>query len=167
MSPHQIIAVAVRLFAVWLAVTAIVSAPTFYMQLLEAEVSSTSSFAAAVFIAMLALGIVYVLWRFPLTIAGKLLTPSSQEPVESASPDLWLAMGCSIVGLWLITSHLPTLVTMLVFGGIGEWSVSVWLPNLTGLALGLWLVFGARGFRKLFWWARHAGPRQPAGDDSI
>jgi hypothetical protein len=166
MSPHQIIAVAVRLFAVWLAVTTVVSAPTFYMQLIEVEVSSTASLAAAVFVAALALGIVYVLWRFPLTIAGKLLTTASQEPVESASPDLWLAMGCSIVGLWLITSHLPTLVTMLVFGGIGEWSVSVWLPNLTGLALGLWLVFGARGFRKLFWWTRHAGHRQPAGDDS-
>jgi hypothetical protein len=135
------------------------------MQLLEAEVNSTSSIAAAVFVAMLALGIVYVLWRFPLTIAGKLLTPSAQEPVESASPDLWLAMGCSIIGLWLMTSHLPTLVTMLVFGGINEWGVSVWLPNLTGLALGLWLVFGARGFRKLFWWARHAGHSQPAGDD--
>ena len=166
MSPHQIIAVAVRLFAVWLAVTTVVSAPTFYMQLIEVEVGSTASLAAAVFVAALALGIVYVLWRFPLTIAGKLLTTASQEPVESASPDLWLAMGCSIVGLWLITSHLPTLVTMLVFGGIGEWRVSVWLPNLTGLALGLWLVFGARGFRKLFWWTRHAGHRQPAGDDS-
>ena len=165
MSPHQIIGVAVRLFAVWLAVITIVSAPTIYMQLLEIELSSTSSLAAVVFVAMLALGIVYILWRFPLTIAGKLLTSSVQEPVESASPDLWLAMGCSIIGLWLITSHLPTLVTMLVFGGIKEWSVSVWLPNLTGLALGLWLAFGARGFRKLFWWAQHAGRSQPAGDD--
>lgn len=165
MSPHQIIAVAVRLFAVWLAVTTVVSAPTFYMQLLEVEVSSTSSFAAAVFMAVLVLGIVYILWRFPLTIAGKLLTPSAQEPVKSGSPDLWLAMGCSIVGLWLFTSYLPTLVQMLLLGGIGEWSVSVWLPTLTGLALGLWLIFGGSGFRKLFWWARNAGHSQQVGDD--
>lgn len=165
MSPHQIVAVAVRLFAVWLAVTTIVSVPYLYTQLIEADFGSTSPITAAVFMAMLALGIVYVLWRFPLTIAGKLLTPSAQEPVESASPDLWLAMGCSIIGLWLLASHLPTLISMLVFGGIKEWSASVWLPNLTGLALGLWLVLGARGFRRLFWWVRRAGRSQLDGGD--
>ena len=161
MSPHQIVGVAVRLFAVWLAATSVVSAPTVYAQLLEFEFASTSSWAIVSFMVLVGLGIAFFLWRFPLTIAGKLLTPSAKQPEETASPDLWLALGCAILGLWLITSHVPNLITVLTFGGFAEWSAAVWLPDLIGIALGLWLVLGAKGFRGLFWWARNAGHPQP------
>ena len=165
MSPHQIIAVAVRLFAVWLVVTTIVTAPSVYAQVLEAAFASTSPVAIVASISILALGIAYILWRFPLTIAGKLLAPTAQESTGSASPDLWLAMGCSIMGLWLFASHTPTLVMMLAFGGLREWSLSTWLPHITGLALAVWLIFGAKGFRRIFWWIQNAGRRQPARED--
>jgi hypothetical protein len=166
MSPHQIIAVAVRLFAVWLAATTIVAAPNVYAQLLEVEFGSTSSLAVLSLMTMLVLGAAYILWRFPLTIAGGLLARSAERPAESASPDVWLAMGCSIIGLWMFAAHLPTLVMMLAFGGLREWSVTTWLPHLTGLALALWLMFGASGFRRVFWWVQNAGKGQAARDDS-
>jgi hypothetical protein len=166
MSPHQIIAVAVRLFAVWLAVTTVVSAPSSYVRLLEAEGSSMSASAVVIFAAVLALGIVYLLWRFPLTIAGKLLAPSAQEPAESASPDLWLSMGCALIGLWLLVQFVPLLARdlMVVFEGYSSDGAILKLrlaTDLPGVLIGLWLVFGAKGFRKVFWWARNAGRNQP------
>ena len=166
MSPHQIIAVAVRLLAVWLVVTTIVTAPTSYVRLLAEEFSSMSAIAVLIFLAVLALGIVYFLWRFPLTIAGKLLTPSAQEPAESASPDLWLSMGCALMGLWLLVQFVPLLARdlMVVFEGYSSDGsiLKVRLAtDLPGVIIGLWLIFGAKGFRKLFWWARDAGRSQP------
>ena len=91
MSPHQIIAVAVRLFAVWLVVTTIVTAPSVYAQVLDTVFASTSPVAIVASISILALGIAFILWRFPLTIAGKFLAPPAQESTGSASPNLWLA----------------------------------------------------------------------------
>ena len=163
-TPHQIIAVVVRLFAVWLAATAVVSAPTMYAEFLEHEFSRGSSMALVALMGLVALGIVLFLWRFPLSVAGKLLSPSAKQPEESASPDLWLAMGCSILGLWLITLHVPNMVMLVAFGGWNEWGAAIWVPDVVGITLGLWLAFGGRGFRGLFWMARNAGYRQPPTD---
>ncbi len=113
---------------------------------------------------LIGLGIVLFLWRFPLSVARKLLSPSAKQPEESASPDLWLAMGCSILGLWLITLHVPNMVTLIAFGYLADYAAAAWVPDIVGLTLGLWLAFGGRGFRGLFWLARNAGYRQPPAD---
>jgi hypothetical protein len=117
----------------------------------------------AVTLVVLAALLVGALWLFPGTIARKLLSPDNAKPETSASPDLWLAMGCALLGLWLLTSALPTLIFdayALVHldpgGDRGNIPQSV-VYYVVEVAIALWLVFGAKGFRRLFWWARNAG----------
>jgi len=164
MSPHQIIAVAVRLFAVWLAVRLVIATPVYYAQV-SAQTGTNSSLLVYVVIA-LPIALLFLLWRFPLTIAGKLLTSTKHEPENSASPDLWLAMGCALIGLWLLASILPWLTQDLMLYRDGFISSGPELriklaKYLAEVAISLWLIFGARGFRKLFWWAQNAGHSQP------
>jgi hypothetical protein len=117
----------------------------------------------AVTVLALAVLLVAALWLFPRTIARKLLSPDIAKPETSASADLWLAMGCALLGLWLLTSALPTLVFdtyALVHLNPGDDRGNI--PQsvvyyVVEVAIGLWLVFGAKGFRRLFWWARNAG----------
>jgi|SRR5581483_4970278 len=159
MSPHQAVAVAVRIFAAWLGITVLRDLASFIFL----KPSDIPGFGFAVTVVVLAAVLVATLWFFPRTIAGKLLSSDSAKPEAAASPDLWLAMGCALLGLWMLTSSLPTLIfdtyALLRFnygderGNVPQ-SVAYYVVEVV---IGLWLVFGGRGFRRLFWWARNAG----------
>ena len=167
MSPHQIIAVAVRLFAVWLAATALLNIPYYYLNAVGQSSSDTIWFFWPIVLPLLLIAV--ALWRFPLTIAGKLLPSPESKSVEEASPDLWLSMGCALIGLFFIGSTVPSLLVGLIQNRETLLSqlagnFQYWLANeLLRLAIGVWLVAGAKGFRKVFWWVRSAGlrPRPP------
>jgi len=159
MTPHQVIAVAVRLFAVWLAVYVLRTVASFAFMgpreipgvgVVVASLGLTAALAAA-------------LWFFPRLIAGKLLSPEAARPEGPASPDLWLAMGCALLGLWMLTFAVPSLVMdtyALVYVDAAsddsslKRSVAYYVAEI---AIALWLVFGAKGFRRLFWWAQNSG----------
>jgi hypothetical protein len=92
------------------------------------------------------------------------------EPA-SPSPDLWLAMGCALIGLWVLTSAVPALVrdAVIVYSarGLAEDTTPVqhWmLFYCLQIAIALWLIFGAKGFRGIFWRARYAGLQQTTPD---
>lgn len=168
MTPHQTIAVAVRLFAIWLAVTLISNLVTFSSQFNWQDYPN-KLFATAVIVVLLAL-VAAALWFFPLTVARRLLpaaSPESPAATLPASPDTWLAMGCSLLGLWVMTAALPSLVRESIilisadsFTSISE--IRHWLIYHLGQAIiGVWLALGAKGFRGLFWWARDAGVSKP------
>jgi len=167
MSPTQIVAVAIRLFVVWQAVLIVFSIPMLYEQ--EQVAARTGSPTPVLFYfvaALLVAALLYVLWRFPMTISGKLLTATTEVSKESASPDLWLSMGCALMGLWLLVEFIPLFARDLMAVGEGYLSAPSILKvrlatDLPGVIIGLWLIFGAKGFRKLFWWARNAGRSQP------
>jgi hypothetical protein len=159
MSPHQTVAVAVRVFAAWLGIAVLRNLASFAF-LKQTEMPG---YGFAVSVLALAVLLVAALWLFPGTIAGKLLSPDNAKPETSVSPDLWLAMGCALLGLWMLTSAIPTLIfdTYALLrlnpgddGGNVPQSVVYYVVEV---AIGLWLVFGAKGFRRLFWWARNAG----------
>jgi hypothetical protein len=159
MSPYQVVAVALRLVAVWLGIYALRTV----VSLAFLRRSETPGLGVAVaFLALTGL-LALALWFFPRSIAGKLISPDAANTEASATPDLWLAMGCALLGLWILTAAFPSLVLdtyALVYIGPGadgfELKRSV-LYYLSEIVIGLWLVFGAKGFRKLFWWARNAG----------
>ncbi len=165
MSPHQIVAVATRLFAIWLFVLIAMNVPYYFLSTpLQGESDSVSVFiVGGALVVLLAFG----LWKFPLTIAGKLLSSNVQEPVEREQPDMWLAMGCSLMGLWMIASIFPPFIQDLVivrseFGDVYSENLSIWLGlYLPKAIIGSWLIFGGKGFRKIFWWARNAGRATP------
>jgi len=164
MSPHQAVAVAVRIFAAWLGITVLRDLASFAFL----KPSDILGFGFAVTVVVLAAVLVAILWFFPGTVAGKLLSPDNAKLDAAASPDLWLAMGCALLGLWLLTSALPTLIfdTYALFrfnygddrGNVPQ-SVAYYVVEV---AIALWLVFGAKGFRRLFWWARNAGYKKAA-----
>lgn len=162
MSPHQVIAVAVRLFAVWLVIYVVRELPVFYAEGSRQEdpYVLTVTIATALLTGLSFL----VLWFFPRTIAQGLLRTTNTEPVTAASQDQWLAMGCGLIGLWMLSSALPGLLRDLLIEYLlrstetGVSSVRSWLVyNLAECLIAIWLILGARGFRRLFWWARNTG----------
>jgi hypothetical protein len=73
-------------------------------------------------------------------------------------------MICALIGLWLASSALPALVRDCLFLNYAgsrlddTTTVQHWIIYyLVQLVIALWLIFGARGFRWAFWWARNAG----------
>jgi hypothetical protein len=160
MSPHQAVAVAVRLFSAWLGTYVLRTVPAFYF---ESHRDTPGLLYALLFFVLTGI-LVLALWFFPMTIAGKLLTSRPAEAAAAASPDLWLAMGCALIGLWMLTSSVPAVVrdayaiNFLSSEGGDTSEVKQYLTyQVVQVAIGLWLVFGAKGFRRLFWWARTAG----------
>jgi hypothetical protein len=170
-SPHQIIAVGVRLFAIWLVLDVVPGAVWSYGQLADPNNPSKLLFAIAVTVTALVVAI--ALWLFPQSVARKLLTTSPSGSVPSATPDTWLAMGCGLIGLLTLTRYVPTairdIVVLLASRDTLEDTTPVrhWLIfNAAEIAIGIWLVFGAKGFRKLFWWARTAGVGESSNNRS-
>jgi len=162
MTPHQVVAVAVRLFAAWLLIAVFRNAASFAF-LPRSEVPGF--WVAATFLALAVL-LVGILWFFPLSIARKVLSQESAKAEASATPDMWLAMGCALIGLWLLTSALPSLVFNTyapIYSNSSSSDESLGrlvVYYAAEVGIGLWLVFGAKGFRQLFWWARNAGVKK-------
>src|SRR5512132_3348108 len=108
MSPQQTIAVLVRLFAIWLAIYFARMLPAFYIQMVETGDSNAT--VIAVVVAVLIVVALLILWFFPRTIGGALLGSTPPLVTESASPDTWFAIGCALIGLWLIIPGLAGLL---------------------------------------------------------
>jgi hypothetical protein len=174
MTPHQTIAVAVRLFAIWLLVSLITGLINFGAQFNWHDYPHKTQ--ATVLSAAVTMLFVLALWFFPHTVARRLLTTSATKPNEAAAPisaDTWLAMGCALVGLWVLASSLHSLVRDAVIlyssgDSITDTSeVRHWLlADLARFAIAVWLMFGAKGFRRIFWWARYAGISDPSNNRS-
>jgi hypothetical protein len=173
MSPQQIVAVGARLLAVWLFAHLPGQVYQFYAFVVAGVDTASASlrvFTACALIFEVLL--VLALWFFPLTIARKFLRSSSAELPAPSSPDAWLGMGCALIGLWLLTTSLPALVlnVYVLVGADNNYAETTSLRhdvshnvfyNSAEVAIGLWLILGARGFRELFWWARNAGVSKP------
>jgi len=162
MSPHQTIAVAVRLFSIWLAIYVFRDILTFYFEGTTRNYSHALTIAIAVWSFSAAL--VAALWYFPQTVARRLLAPPGPESTVSASPEMWLAVGCTLIGLWTLTFAVPAFVRGLFFMHFSNVAYQdttngdIWLfYYLAEILIGLWLIFGTRGLRKLFLWAQTAG----------
>src|SRR5690242_4431258 len=109
MSPHQIIAVAARLLAVWMAV----QLPRQLWSLFSvAGFSGAEGMATKVMwvvVVLVNVVVAILLWFFPHTIARRLLITSATEPPRPSSSDTWLRMGCALIGLWIVASSFPHL----------------------------------------------------------
>jgi hypothetical protein len=163
MSPHQTIAVAVRLFAVWLAAYALQTASATF---LDARVA-TKGLVVAGIIGILTLLVALLLWFFPLTTAKKLLPGPAANFAPGETPDTWLAMGCALIGLWLLASAIPHVVrdALYLYSSNSSYDDSVefkhWLAyRFVEIVVAVWLIVGTRGFVKVFWWARSAGTKK-------
>jgi hypothetical protein len=162
MSPYQIIAVMVRLFAVWVAIHLPGQLYAFYFTGTKIDQPYTGLITVGILLAALAL--VLGLWFFPMSIARKLLSSSALEKTPAATPDIWLSMGCALIGLYLLTESLPPLIrdalvlfSTETFGGDFSALKSSIVYFLFMVAIAVWLILGAKGFTKVLRWARCAG----------
>jgi hypothetical protein len=162
MSPYQIIAVMVRLFAVWVAIHLPGQLYAFYFAGTKIDQPYTGLITVGILLATLV--IILGLWFFPMSIAKKLLSTAAREEVRATTPDTWLSMGCALIGLYLLTESLPPLIrdVLVLFSSetfnddFSALKTSL-LYFLFMVAIAFWLILGAKGFRKVFRWARYAG----------
>src|SRR4051812_19232530 len=162
MTPHQTLAVAVRLFAIWLALYVARDLIGFYVY--GQQKGDTAVGSVAFTLEILTIVVVVLLWFFPRTIARRLLSSTGDTETEHAAPHTWFGVGAALIGLWLIASALPgllyNLLTMYLFRSeiAGQ---SVLLPQigyLLQILVGGALIFGMNALGRFFRWARYAGP---------
>jgi hypothetical protein len=160
MSPIQTVALGVRLFAIWLAIYCSRWAPYFYGQARDAD--DTAARVVIVAVGVLAFAAVLFLWFFPRTVARAILPAGDPVPVVPAGADAWLAVGCTLLGLWVLSDALPGLAR---HAAIAFYVSRANMPVPTGwgtdmlydavqLVIGAWLVLGAAGVRRTIAWAR-------------
>ena len=164
--PHEVVAVAIRLFALCLGISALRMLPSLFI----AGEGRPHGYAYGLFFFTITAAISLSLWFFPRLAAGTLISAEPRKD-SSASADTWLAMGCALIGLWILTYAIPALIrdAFVLQSAASDYSdttnIKSWvLYNLVELAVALWLVFGATGFRQLFWWARSVGTSKPSGE---
>lgn len=165
MSSHQILAVTVRLVAIWLFLYAISTMAGSYV---EAHKYSAPDSLMPLFFGLGAVTFVCgLLWYFPLFVAAKILPPSTTENAQSPVFDSWFTVGCSLIGVWVLAKAIPALVSYVLGNYLGQkfWPDSFvvnpdWVLlvsfNVFQLIVGLWLFMGGKGLKKILNWARNA-----------
>jgi hypothetical protein len=161
MSPYQAAAVAIRLFSICLGIYALRTLPALAL----AAEGNSPGLAYTSFLFAISFLCAVTLWFFPGIVARKLL-PTSKGEAPTASADTWLAMGCALIGLYMITYAVPALIhdayVINVSGSYDQTGTAKsWVVyNALEVGIALWLILGAKGFRRAFWWARNAGTRK-------
>jgi len=154
MTPQQIVGVAVRLFAIWLVVTAIQAAGTGLGT--SAQPGTQTTIAPYVFSALF-LVVAILLWLFPLVVAHRLVPRTKFDNLLHVPAQEALVVACVILGLWvLVVRAVPAIayyVTVAIYWSRNGQSVSSLDPSLhfgfvlglVQLVMALFLVFKARG----------------------
>jgi len=165
-TPHQALALGVRLFAIWCALAIVREVVAFITSWRPQDDSN----ALVVVIGGSVLSAIFllILWFFPKSIARGLLPHSADAPTQTLSYQMWFTLGTALLGLWFVASAitpiLRNLSVMYVFRpelispeDLRSLRVGL-LYYVVELVLGLCLLFGATGIRKLIWRIRNAGP---------
>jgi hypothetical protein len=165
MSREDYVAIAVRLFVVWLVLSilqqGLYAAPAFIDQGWD-----SATIAYGLFL-LLGLLVCIFLWVFPLTAARKLL-PTMKEPrsEQVIGAPVALSLGLTLLGLWLVAKALIDgiywLTILLLFHrddtgmlSLGHDQIAGTVATVVELAIGLWLVFGNAGLRRLIFRFRY------------
>lgn len=165
MTPHQALALGVRLFVLWCAlfiVRDLAALGTYWRPRDEGSVM-----ALMIGGYLLAAVVLLILWFFPKSIARGLLPRATGAPTQALSYQMWFTLGTALIGLWFaasaITSILQNLLVLFILRpevmnaeDLRSLRVGM-LYYAAEFVLGLCLLFGATGIRKLVWRIRNAG----------
>ena len=164
MSREDIIAVAVRLFAIYMLFNILNTIPV-ATQLLSSQKGSWTGIYIAILVGA---GLICAfLWFFPLSIARKLL-PVMREPrsEQALGAPVALSLGLTLIGVWLLATALVDAsywLTLIIrskqMNGVPvEWTpqqVASMVADFTRLFLSVWLIFGTAGIRRLIYKLRY------------
>jgi hypothetical protein len=168
-SREDFVAVAARLFSLYLLFLIVRSIPTVLQMISQPNGGGWTAMYAAVLAAFLAF--TAFLWFFPLTIARKLL-PVMREPRSEGALDssTALSVGITLIGLWFLGNAVTDLSYWLALiirvaqtapEGF-EWSheqIANMVSTAFELAIALFLVLGSSGFKQLIYRYRYGDAR--------
>ena len=165
MSREDYVAIASRLFAIFLFVMVARSIPS-AIALISQEGPKASLWLVGLVLAS-GIALCVALWVFPLTIARKLL-PVMKEPRSDSqmSESAAMSVGLTLLGVWVLASALPNLIywgTLFHLSHKVEYGEFQWgaeqiadiASAVAELALALWLIFGSPGIRRLIYRFRY------------
>lgn len=138
MTPQQLIGTAIRLFAIWLALSSVAFLSAIPSALSASGIAEDSIVASRV-VGGLYLLVAILLWFFPMVVAHKLL-PRTSHTNRLELPGFELArVGVGLLGLWLLAKAAPTLVWVVfrAFLFFGPGSPFSSLPPETKLEVGI------------------------------
>ena len=155
MTPHQVVALLVRLFVLWIACIFLIRIPNTYALYQQDGIYT--------FPMMVILGVVFVIlvliWNYPVFVSRRLLSNSIVQEAKSSSYDSWLKIGIIAMGLWLLVQAISPIVqytTIYVYtqygtidGGIPDtWNASL-VGNIVQLILSFVMLLNAPAIEKI------------------
>jgi hypothetical protein len=171
LSKEDIVAIASRIFAIYVVIMAVQSIGALLKMRHAMEMNITD---VVPFLLMCALPLLLavLLWFFPLSIARKLLPVlrDPRPPLSAARQDVEDTV-VFVLGLWVLAIATVDIVYWLVFVFriqnteaasvplIPDQVAAIW-ATVAQTAIGLWLVFGARGLLGALRRLRYAGAPQ-------
>ena len=111
MSPQQVVALILRLFAIWLSLWAIRYITFVPDSLIKNHMDSGVD--VSYYIGFGTMVIALFIWFFPMTIANKIISKSSSNHTFNTNPNEVALVGISILGLWKIIDSAPVLASSL------------------------------------------------------
>jgi hypothetical protein len=165
-SREDYVAIAARLFAVYIAFKAVLQIPTAIQTLSQDQGIAWAGLY--VLVLLVSLAICAFLWFFPLTIARKLL-PVMKEPRsdKAINASIGLSLGLTLIGVWLLAQgaidSIYWLTLIVRTKQMAQQMGFEWTPDQTAamaatvfeLGVGAWLVFGNAGLRRLIYKFRY------------
>lgn len=180
MSREDWIAIASRLFALYLAVTLLRSVPPAVAFLEQADLQqagSTGSYIPTAVVLLSGAVLCVLLWVFPLTIARRLLPVMKQPRSElRIDPSTALSLGLTLVGVWMLATTIPDTIYWAAFVYAithmpgrdlalePDQRAAIW-ATAAEWVLALCLIFGSTGIRRLIEHWRFAGKRATGLDE--
>jgi hypothetical protein len=168
-TPHQIVVVLLRLLAlIWLLFTLTHMYGLFVVY--DSGEGVGISRPIVLFSAAFQVFVCFALWFFPSTIAANLLR--SEQPAHEPAPTRplveWQALGVICIGLWALAQAIPDSIYWLTYYAMlssSDLSIrdldpeqkATALSTVAQLAIGLWLVLGAKGLAAAIFRIRAAG----------
>ena len=167
MTKEQIVALAIRLFSVFLFIYGIRAIGTI-VPINDLDQMSMMAWILTIVFALAFSAIAVLLWFFPLLVARKLLPVSDQKEGKSvvALQDIDV-IAFSVIGLWILATAIPDMVYWIMMWSVLLNKVSIndvsfdyiasSVSTVLELCIGLWLLVGAQGLRGVVRRFRHAG----------
>lgn len=169
MSREDFIAVASRLFSIYVLFSIVRSAPG-AAQMLSQDQGMTWV-GLYLFVLIIGLLLCAFLWFFPLTVARKLLPvmrePRSEEAIRSPTA---LSLGLTLIGAWFFANALVDASYWLALFVRSRQTSNIrvdWTPEQIAsmiataveLIISFWLLFGSTGITQLIYKLRHGAPQ--------